>query len=41
MNLPLRKYIRKTTYKKEANVSNSEISKFFGAKDPFKRDVVH
>jgi hypothetical protein len=30
----------KTTYKKRPNVFNFKISKFFGAKDPLKKDVV-
>jgi hypothetical protein len=32
-------YLKEPT-KKWPNVCNSQISKFFGAKDPFKKDVV-
>ncbi len=39
MNSPLRNILEKQPAKNRPNVSNSKISKFFGAKDPFKKDV--
>jgi hypothetical protein len=41
MNSPLRNIFEKEPTKKRPNVSNFEILDFFGAKDPFKKDVVH
>jgi hypothetical protein len=40
VNFPLRNVLERQLAKRRPNVSNSEISKFFGAKDPFKKDVV-
>jgi hypothetical protein len=40
VNFPLRKVFEKQFAKKRPNVFNFEILKFFGAKDPFKNDVV-
>ncbi len=40
MNFPLRNILEKQLAKKRPNVSNSEISESFGAKDFFKKDVV-
>jgi len=40
VNFPLRNILEKQPTKKRPNVSNFEISKFFGAKDHFKKYVV-
>jgi hypothetical protein len=40
VNSPLRNVFERQPTKKKPNVSNFEISKFFGAKDPCKKDVV-
>jgi hypothetical protein len=40
VNSPLRNILERQLAKKRPNVSNFEISKFFGAKDIFKKDVV-
>jgi hypothetical protein len=40
VNSPLINVFERQPTKKRPNVSNFEISKFFGAKDPFKKDVV-
>jgi hypothetical protein len=40
VNSPLKNILESRPTKKRPNLSNSEISKFFGAKDPFKKDDV-
>ncbi len=40
VNFPLRNILERQLAKKRPNVSNFKISKFFGAKDAFKKDVV-
>jgi len=40
MNSPLINVFERQPTKKRPNVSNFEILKFFGAKDPFKKYVV-
>jgi hypothetical protein len=40
MNFPLRNVLERQFAQKRPNVSKFEISKFFGAKDPFKKDVI-
>jgi hypothetical protein len=40
VNFPLKNILEKQPTKKRPNVSNFKISEFFGAKDPFKKDVV-
>ncbi len=40
MNSPLRNILERQPTKKRPNVFNSKILEFFGAKDPFKKDVM-
>ncbi len=40
VNSPLRNVLTRQLVKKKPNVFNCEILELFGAKDPFKKDVV-
>jgi len=40
VNSPLRNVLTRQLVKKKPNVLNCEILELFGAKDPFKKDVV-
>jgi hypothetical protein len=40
VNFPLRNVLARQLVKKRPNVFNSKILEFFGAKDPFQKNVV-